>query len=86
MFPKHVPQARLSSTAARDGLAEFKAKRIPGAGFFPIDEVADQNTSLPHMLPSEHAFAAAMDALGITNEDHVVVYDGLGVFSSPRAW
>lgn len=78
------PAVRLSP--ARDGLSEFKAKRIPGAQYFHLDEVAEPNTSLPHMLPSEQAFAAAMDALDVSNEDHVVVYDGLGIFSSPRAW
>lgn len=39
-----------------------------------------------HMMPSEAAFAAAMDALGITNDTHVVVYDRSGIFSAPRAW
>ena len=39
-----------------------------------------------HMLPSEEAFAAAMDVLGVGNGTHVVVYDRLGVFSAPRAW
>lgn len=29
----------------------------------------DLATDLPHMLPSETAFAAAMDALGIKNGD-----------------
>jgi thiosulfate/3-mercaptopyruvate sulfurtransferase len=38
------------------------------------------------MLPSEEAFAAAADALGISNDDAVVVYDGMGMFSAPRAW
>lgn len=38
------------------------------------------------MLPSEAAFAAAADALGITNDDTVIMYDGMGLFSSPRAW
>lgn len=41
---------------------------------------------LPHMLPSEEAFAAAVSALGIENEDGVVVYDGKGIFSSARVW
>lgn len=41
---------------------------------------------LQHMLPSEEAFAAAMDLLGVTNDTHVVVYDRLGIFSAPRAW
>ena len=31
-------------------------------------------------------FAAAMDALGITNDSTVVVYDTAGVFSAPRVW
>lgn len=38
------------------------------------------------MLPSEQQFAAAADALGISNDDAVVVYDNSGIFSAPRAW
>ncbi|PNT65966.1 hypothetical protein BRADI_3g04987v3 [Brachypodium distachyon] len=38
------------------------------------------------MLPSEEAFAAAVSALGITNHDKVIVYDGKGFFSAPRVW
>lgn len=41
---------------------------------------------LPHMLPSEDAFAAAVSALGIRNKDGVVVYDGKGIFSAARVW
>ncbi|WIA15756.1 hypothetical protein OEZ85_002371 [Tetradesmus obliquus] len=70
----------------RDAKNEFAAARIPGAQFWDIDGVADPATDLPHMLPSEAAFAAAADALGIGNEDAVVVYDGMGMFAAPRAW
>jgi thiosulfate/3-mercaptopyruvate sulfurtransferase len=70
----------------RNNHAEYKAKRIPGTKFWDVDGVADTTTDLPHMLPSEAAFAAAADALGVRNEDTVVVYDGLGMFSAPRAW
>lgn len=38
------------------------------------------------MLPTPHQFAAAADALGITNDDVVVVYDHTGVWSAPRGW
>lgn len=41
---------------------------------------------LPHMLPSEEAFAAGCSALGIENKDRVVVYDGKGLFSAARVW
>lgn len=41
---------------------------------------------LPHMLPSEDAFAAAVSALGIQNKDGLVVYDGKGIFSAARVW
>jgi hypothetical protein len=81
--PRHqTPNPR----AARDRFAEFKAERIPGARFWDIDGVADAATDLPHMLPPDAAFAAAADALGISNDDTVVVYDCMGLFSAPRAW
>jgi thiosulfate/3-mercaptopyruvate sulfurtransferase len=38
------------------------------------------------MLPSEEAFAAGCSALGIENNDGVVVYDGMGLFSAARVW
>eukprot|EP00879_Flechtneria_rotunda_P009889 GHRR01010341.1.p1 GENE.GHRR01010341.1~~GHRR01010341.1.p1 ORF type:complete len:320 (+),score=104.57 GHRR01010341.1:296-1255(+) len=70
----------------RNALQEYQAARLPGAQFWDIDGVCDTLTDLPHMLPGEEAFAAAADALGISHEDAVVVYDGLGMFAAPRAW
>ena len=37
--------------ANRDPRAEYIAAHIPGAVFFDIDEIADNSTELPHMLP-----------------------------------
>jgi len=70
----------------RSAVEEFKAARIPGAQFWDVDGVADPKSDLPHMLPSEDAFAAAADALGISNDETVVLYDGMGMFAAPRAW
>ena len=70
----------------RDAQAEYAASHIPGAMFFDIDRIADTASSLPHMLPSPADFAAAVGALGIGNEDDVVIYDGAGVFAAPRVW
>lgn len=70
----------------RDGKAEYAEAHIPGAGYFDIDAIADTTSGLPHMLPSADAFAAAVGALGIGNDDHVVAYDADGLFSAPRVW
>lgn len=70
----------------RNPLQEYQVAHIPGALFFDVDEISDQTSNLPHMLPSEEAFAAAVSALGIENKDGVVVYDGKGIFSAARVW
>jgi thiosulfate/3-mercaptopyruvate sulfurtransferase len=70
----------------RDPKAEFLAGHIPGAVHFDIDAIADRATDLPHMLPSESEFAAAVGALGLSERDTIVVYDGAGLFSAPRVW
>lgn len=73
-------------TAKRDAKAEFTAAHIPGARFFDLDKVSDQNTSLPHMLPKAEDFATAMGALGIGDDTQVVCYDSVGLFSAARCW
>lgn len=70
----------------RDGKAEYGDSHIPGAGYFDIDAVSNPASGLPHMLPTADAFAAAVGALGIGNDDHVIVYDADGLFSAPRVW
>jgi thiosulfate/3-mercaptopyruvate sulfurtransferase len=69
-----------------DAQAVFAAGHIPGARFFDIEEVADTETDLPHMLPTAGRFARLVGALGIGNGDRLVVYDQKGIFSAPRAW
>lgn len=64
----------------------YNAQHIPGAVFFDIDAIADQRTHLPHMLPSPSQFAQAMEDLGISDQDRVVVYDEKGLFSAARVW
>lgn len=68
--------------AARD----HELRRIPGAVFFDLDEVADRTSGLPHMLPTPEIFAAWASAAGVSDADRVVVYDDAGVFSAARAW
>ena len=70
----------------RDAKAKFAARHIPGAVFFDIDEIADRDSALPHMMPDAETFAASVGALGIGNGQRVVVYDTHGLFSAARAW
>lgn len=73
-------------TQNRNAKDEYLAAHIPGAVFFDIDAVADHSTDLPHMLPGPAQFAKAAGALGIGDQDTIIVYDGLGLFSAPRVW
>ncbi|MCE7029549.1 3-mercaptopyruvate sulfurtransferase [Jiella avicenniae] len=66
--------------------AEYEAGHVPGAVFFDQDAIVDPASSLPHTLPSPEVFAAKVGALGIADADTIVVYDGMGLFSAPRAW
>ena len=70
----------------QDGREEFAAARIPGARYFDIDEVADPDSDLPHMVPTPARFAKLMAALGVSNDSRVVFYDQKGVNSAPRGW
>lgn len=73
-------------TLKRDAQAEYAATHIPNARFFDLDKTSDQNTALPHMLPSAEHFAAVVGGLGISNHNHVVAYDTYGLFSAARCW
>jgi thiosulfate/3-mercaptopyruvate sulfurtransferase len=72
---------------ARDGEAEWLKETIPGARYFDFDKtICDQNSNLPHMMPSVELFEQASQALGINRNSALVVFDRLGIFSSPRVW
>jgi thiosulfate/3-mercaptopyruvate sulfurtransferase len=64
----------------------YAERRIPGAVFFDIDEIADTDTDLPHMLPSPEMFASRMKKLGVGDGARVVVYDNHGLMSAARVW
>jgi len=70
----------------RDPKAEFRERHIPGAVFFDIDEIADTDNPLPHMIPSPEKFSSRMRKLGLGDGNRIVVYDGSGIRSAARAW
>ena len=68
----------------RSGLKEFESKHIPGASFFDLDNFSDANSDLPHMALNEKDFSNKFEIFGIKQNQNIVVYDGLGLFSAPR--
>jgi thiosulfate/3-mercaptopyruvate sulfurtransferase len=77
----HLPAAN------RDGEAEYHDAHIPGALYFNINDIADADTDLPHMLSSPEIFAAKVGALGIGKDTHVICYDANGgAMAGMRAW
>lgn len=65
---------------------EYQRHHIPGAVFFDIDDIAESDTSLPHMLPSPVKFSSKVRKLGLGDGVRIVVYDQRGLFSSARVW
>jgi thiosulfate/3-mercaptopyruvate sulfurtransferase len=72
--------------AGRDARAEYEKEHIQGAVFFDIDEIADETSPYPHMMPSAEKFSSRVRALGLGDGNRIVVYDGAGIFSAARVW
>ena len=65
---------------------DYLAAHIPGAVYFDVDAVSDHANLLPHMFPSAEQFGRDVGALGVSNNDTVVIYDAGGWVAAPRAW
>jgi thiosulfate/3-mercaptopyruvate sulfurtransferase len=70
----------------RDAQAEYQARHIPGAVFFDIDEISDNDNPLPHMMPSPEKFSARVRRLGLGDGNRIVVYDGNPMMGATRVW
>ncbi|WP_044208868.1 sulfurtransferase [Flammeovirga sp. OC4] len=78
--------------ASQDGKAAGLATIYPdlmigGARFFDIKNTfSDTSSGLPNTFPSAVHFENECQKLGINKDSKIVVYDNIGLFSSPRAW
>ncbi|USD67952.1 3-mercaptopyruvate sulfurtransferase [Vibrio sp. SCSIO 43136] len=60
---------------------------IPTAQRFDYDQdISDEDSTLPHMLPSAEKFERRMQQMGINQDSEIIVYDDTGTYASPRAW
>ncbi|MFD2517587.1 sulfurtransferase [Salinimicrobium flavum] len=66
---------------------EFGNTVIKNARYFDIDtDFSDLTSGLPHTLPSPEQFGKNCRKLGLDNSSEIVVYDNLGIYTSPRVW
>ena len=70
----------------RDAKAEYLQGHLPGALFFDIDDISDDASDMPHMLPSPAKFSSRMRKMGIGDGKRVIAYDARGMFSAARVW
>ena len=73
-------------TMEKDAKAAFEAEHIPGAVYFDIDDIADEKSDLPHMVPSAIKFSSRVRKLGLGDGERIVVYDDNGFSASARVW
>lgn len=68
-------------------VATYKNLQIKGAISFDMETVFfDQESSIPNMMPSPEVFSKECQNLGINTDSIIVIYDNLGIYTSPRAW
>ena len=70
----------------RNAYEEYLYEHIPGALFIDIDNLSDNKSNFPHMLPDINKFEIYTNNCGINNNSIIVIYDSSGIFSSPRTW
>jgi len=69
------------------GTSEYSGKVIPGAIYFDLkNKFSDQTSSFPNTVPTAEQFESECRKLGISNDSLIVVYDNMGIYSSPRVW
>ena len=70
----------------RNPIIEYEKRHIPNARFFDIDDISDNRSDLPHMVPPIEKFMSKVRNLGVGDGHQVIVYDGSGMFSAARVW
>ena len=67
--------------------SESISQQIIGARPFDIKGVfCDKSSFLPNTFPSKEQFEEGCQELGINSSSKIVVYDSLGIYTSPRVW
>jgi len=69
------------------GNSETNKYQIPTTRFFDLkNKFSDVSAPFPTTFPSAEQFTESARELGINKDSAIVVYDDIGIYSSPRAW
>ncbi|GAB1599961.1 3-mercaptopyruvate sulfurtransferase-like [Argonauta hians] len=69
------------------GYAEFyKKQHIPGSIYLDLNQCSTPTKHLPFNLPEKNCFSEYIGSLGVSNKNHVIVYDQQNNSSAFRAW
>jgi thiosulfate/3-mercaptopyruvate sulfurtransferase len=67
--------------------SEFVNVQIKGSRHVDLKNTfSDANSEFPNTLPSPNDFETEARKLGINTSSKIVVYDNLGIYTSPRVW
>jgi thiosulfate/3-mercaptopyruvate sulfurtransferase len=78
-----IPKA----TAKKDAISSDEKELIKGAIFFDIQKIfSDESAPFPNTILSAKVFEKKAQELGVNNDSCIIVYDDLGIYSSPRVW
>ncbi|MFT4668426.1 MAG: thiosulfate/3-mercaptopyruvate sulfurtransferase [Gammaproteobacteria bacterium] len=71
----------------QDKNPSFRDLYIPNSRLFKIKEnFTNKESSFPNTIPSLLQFREECRNLGINNNSIIIVYDNLGIYTSPRVW
>lgn len=76
----HLPDAE------RNAAQEFAAGHIPGARFLDLASFTDPQSPVPKAVPSPQQFSERMQALGISPDSRIILYDDSKIRTACRAW
>jgi thiosulfate/3-mercaptopyruvate sulfurtransferase len=69
------------------GLDNFNKAHIPHAGYIDIaNELSDESSDLPLMMPTEEQFSKVMSKFGITSDTRVILYSSTEQNWATRLW
>jgi len=67
--------------------SEFDSVTIENARYFDLKgKFTDKSSPFPNTFPSPIQFETECQKLGINSNSKIVVFDNLGIYSSPRVW